>query len=163
MPFLQQAQLNSFTIILRQLTIVARCFTWNICVCLIESSHCNYADNCKYSVILRYDWIECFHCSTGSAQIVPAHLQVFRDYRYCRYMFHVKHLSQFDRKTSIQICKQSQLSRTLLIELEDSNSIDIRGDMFHVKHILIRQKYIWQMYWELHSTVKIAVITRYFA
>ena len=62
------------------------------------------------------------------------------------YMFHVKHLSQFDRKTSMQICKQLQLSRTLLIELEDSNSIDIRGDMFHVKHILIRQKYIWQMY-----------------
>ena len=52
------------------------------------------------------------------------------------YMFHVKHLSQFDRKTSIQICKQSQLSRTLLIELEDSNSIDISGDMFHVKQSL---------------------------
>ena len=26
-------------------------------------------------------------------------------------MFHVKHLSQFDRKISIQVCKQSQLSR----------------------------------------------------
>ena len=51
-------------------------------------------------------------------------------------MFHVKHPSQFDRKISIQVCKQSQLSRTLLIKLKHPNPIDIRSDMFHVKRML---------------------------
>ena len=63
------------------------------------------------------------------------------------------------------MCNQSQLSQTLLIRLKHSNSIDIHGHMFHVKHMLIRQKYNQQMYRqlrELHGTVKIAVITRCF-
>ena len=84
--------------------------------------------------IIRYDWIKCFPAARFSAQTDSAYLQILETINIGN-MFHVKHPSQFDRKTSIQICKQSQLSWTLLIELEHSNSIDIRGNMFHVKHI----------------------------
>ena len=75
-----------------------------------------------------------FTAARFSTQTDSAYLQILETINIGN-MFHVKHPSQFDRKTSIQICKQSQLSWTLLIELEHPNSIDIRGNMFHVKHI----------------------------
>lgn len=110
--------------------------------------------------------LNAFTAARFSAQTCSAYLQILETIDIIGNMFHVKHPSQFDRQISIQMCKQSQLSRTLLIKLKHSNSIGIRGHVFHVKHMLIRQKYIQQMYRqlrELHGTVKIAVITRCFA
>lgn len=68
-------------------------------------------------------------------QLIYKYLEIIS---FVRNMFHVKHLSQFDWKISIQeckVCKQSQLSRAVLIKLKRPSPIDIRGDTFHVKHI----------------------------